>query len=71
MARLIGRVFIENKMAVVGVVIIVLMVLFCFVGPLIYRTDQVTPNLLGSTSPRAASTCSAPTARASTCSGGS
>ena len=46
MARLIGRVFVENKMAVVGVVIIVVMVLFSFIGPLIYKTDQITPNLL-------------------------
>src|ERR1700734_3178909 len=46
MARLIGRVFIENKMAVVGVAILVLMALFCFVGPLIYKTNQLTPNLL-------------------------
>jgi len=46
MARLIGRVFLENKMAVVGVVIIIVMVLFSFIGPLIYKTDQITPNLL-------------------------
>jgi len=34
------RVFIENKLAVVGVVIIVFMVLFCFLGPHIYHSDQ-------------------------------
>jgi peptide/nickel transport system permease protein len=46
MASIIARVFVENKMAVVGVVIIVLMVLFCFIGPLVYKTNQITPNLL-------------------------
>ncbi len=40
MARQIGRVFVENKLAVVGAVIIVLMVLFCFVGPVFYHTNQ-------------------------------
>jgi peptide/nickel transport system permease protein len=37
--RLIFRVFIENKLAVVGVAIVLLMVLFCFVGPLIYTRN--------------------------------
>jgi len=36
----IGRVFIQNKLAVVGLIIIVAFVLFCFVGPLLYHTDQ-------------------------------
>jgi peptide/nickel transport system permease protein len=36
----IGRVFIQNKMAVVGLIIIVAFVLFCFVGPHVYHTDQ-------------------------------
>jgi peptide/nickel transport system permease protein len=39
-------VFLENKLAVVGLVIIVCMVLFSFVGPLVYHTDQVRTNLL-------------------------
>jgi peptide/nickel transport system permease protein len=38
-------VFGENRLAVIGLAIIVLMVLFCFVGPLIYHTDQVSTNL--------------------------
>jgi peptide/nickel transport system permease protein len=33
-------VFKESKLAVVGVGVIVFIVLFCFVGPLIYRTNQ-------------------------------
>jgi peptide/nickel transport system permease protein len=40
--RVIGRVFIENKLAVVGVIILVLVVLFCFGGPFIYHTDQIS-----------------------------
>jgi peptide/nickel transport system permease protein len=34
--------FIENKLAVAGVAFVVLMVLFCFVGPLFWHTNQVT-----------------------------
>jgi peptide/nickel transport system permease protein len=39
--RQIARVFIENKLAVIGLAIIIFMVLFCFVGPLLYHTNQV------------------------------
>ncbi|HEY3686418.1 MAG TPA: ABC transporter permease [Streptosporangiaceae bacterium] len=38
-------VFTENRLAIVGVVIVVAFLLFCFVGPLIYHTDQVHTNL--------------------------
>ena len=38
------RVFVENKLAIVGLGMIVFMVLFCFVGPLIYRTQQIFNN---------------------------
>ncbi len=51
MGRLILRVFLENKLAVAGVAIVLLMLLFCFVGPLIYHTNQVTVNLLLITQP--------------------
>jgi len=40
--RIIGRVFIENKLAVVGLVILIVVVAFCFGGPLIYHTDQLS-----------------------------
>lgn len=40
MARRILSVFVENKLAVVGVGIIVFFVLFCWVGPLLYHTNQ-------------------------------
>jgi peptide/nickel transport system permease protein len=39
------EIFAENKLALVGLGLVLFMVLFSFVGPLIYRTDQVTTNL--------------------------
>jgi peptide/nickel transport system permease protein len=39
------EVFIENKLAIAGVIIFVAMVLFCYIGPLVYHTDQVHTNL--------------------------
>jgi peptide/nickel transport system permease protein len=38
-------VFVENKLAVTGVAIFVAMVLFCFVGPFVYHTNQINVNL--------------------------
>lgn len=43
--RLAFDVFVQNRLAVVGVGIVVFMTLFSFVGPLIYHTDQLTTNL--------------------------
>ena len=40
--RLIGRVFIENKLAVAGLVILVLTFAFCFGGPFLYHSDQTS-----------------------------
>jgi peptide/nickel transport system permease protein len=39
------EVFAENKLALASLCVAVFMVLFCFAGPLIYRTDQVHTNL--------------------------
>lgn len=39
------RVFADNRLAVLGLAIIVVMLLFCFVGPHIYTTDQVHTSL--------------------------
>jgi peptide/nickel transport system permease protein len=50
-ARLVLRTFTKNKLAVVGVVIVVGMVLFCYVGPLFYHTDQVDTNIIQSNDP--------------------
>lgn len=44
--RMVLRTFAQNKIAVVGVGVIVLLILFSFVGPLIHKTNQVDPNLL-------------------------
>lgn len=38
-------VFAGNRLALIGVVIVVLMALFSFVGPLVYHTDQVHTNI--------------------------
>ncbi|WP_308492607.1 ABC transporter permease [Microbacterium terrisoli] len=40
--RLGFEVFIQNRLAIVGLIVVALAILFCFVGPFLYRTDQVT-----------------------------
>jgi peptide/nickel transport system permease protein len=42
--RMILGVFFQNRLATVGLGVIVFMVLFCFVGPLLYHTSQVFNN---------------------------
>jgi peptide/nickel transport system permease protein len=44
--RMIVRAFAENKLALAGLILVVLVFLFCFVGPLVWHTDQVDTNLL-------------------------
>jgi peptide/nickel transport system permease protein len=44
--RMILRAFAENKLALAGLILVVLVALFCFVGPLFWHTDQVDTNLL-------------------------
>jgi len=39
------EVFIENKLAIVGVVLLAAIFGFCFLGPLFYHTDQIHVNL--------------------------
>jgi peptide/nickel transport system permease protein len=36
--------FLDNKLGLAGVCLVVLVVAFCFIGPLLYHTNQVTPN---------------------------
>ena len=43
--RLALEVFLEHRLAVIGVGIVILMTLFCFVGPFIFVTDQATTNI--------------------------
>jgi peptide/nickel transport system permease protein len=44
--RVILRAFVENKLALTGIIIVVAVALFCFAGPLFWHTDQVHTNLL-------------------------
>jgi peptide/nickel transport system permease protein len=43
--RLMLATFAENRLAVAGVGLVVLIAAFCFIGPLLYKTNQVTVNL--------------------------
>lgn len=47
--KLAAYVFLENRLAVAGLAVIVFMFLFCFVGPLIYHTDQINTDIAGLT----------------------
>jgi peptide/nickel transport system permease protein len=40
------QVFLQNKLAILGLVTIVVMICFCFLGPFFYHTDQVSTNIL-------------------------
>jgi peptide/nickel transport system permease protein len=46
-----ARDFARNGMGITGLAVIVVMLLFSFVGPLLYPTDQTRPNLLQITRP--------------------
>jgi peptide/nickel transport system permease protein len=48
------EVFAQNRLAVVGIGIVVFFLLFSFVGPLVYHTDQTTANLAVSNEPPSA-----------------
>ena len=45
------RAFVQSKRAMTGTAIVVLLGLFCFAGPLLYHTNQVTVNLAIENSP--------------------
>jgi peptide/nickel transport system permease protein len=49
--RLALREFASNRLAVIGLAILVFFVLFCFVGPLIYHTNQLDTSLASSNLP--------------------
>ncbi len=42
---LVARTFAQNRLAIVGTAVVVLVILFSFVGPLLHPTDQSDPNL--------------------------
>ncbi|HWR48799.1 MAG TPA: ABC transporter permease [Pseudonocardiaceae bacterium] len=50
----IGRAFTANRLAVLGVGLLVAIVLFCFLGPLVYHTDQVYTDLVAANLPPSA-----------------
>ena len=73
LGRRILSVFFENKLAVVGVIVIIAFLLFCYVGPFFYHTNQTSASqalFSPDNAPPATGTRSAPTAAASTSSGG-
>ena len=47
--RLTVREFMSNKLAVIALVLLVAMILFCFLGPVFYHSDQTAANPLNST----------------------
>ena len=49
--KLAAYVFLENKLALVGVAYVVLLFLFCFAGPLIWRTNQINTDITQITQP--------------------
>lgn len=49
--RLAIREFMSNRLATAGLVILILLVLFCFLGPLVYHTDQLNSDLLNTDQP--------------------
>ncbi len=51
MLRLTAATFFENKLAIAGLVIFILLVLFSFVGPHLYATNQITVNPVNSNYP--------------------
>lgn len=49
--RLGWETFAENKMALIGLALIIAFLLFCFIGPFFYHTDQVHTNLANANDP--------------------
>lgn len=49
--RLAASVFMENRLAVIGLVYVVFMVLFCFVGPLVWRVNTINTDISQITQP--------------------
>lgn len=49
--RLAFREFLSNRLATVGLAVLVLLILFCFLGPIFYHSDQFNSNLLNTDQP--------------------
>jgi peptide/nickel transport system permease protein len=43
---LVGRTFAQNKLAMIGVGVVIFVILFSFIGPIVYPTDQLNPSLI-------------------------
>ncbi len=43
--RLVAEAFLADRLGIVGMVFLMFMVLFCFVGPLVYHTNQINANI--------------------------
>ncbi|MGH3829981.1 MAG: ABC transporter permease, partial [Pseudonocardiaceae bacterium] len=54
LGRAMGRAFTANRLAVLGIGLITVIVAFCFLGPLLYHTDQVYTNLTAANLPPSA-----------------
>jgi peptide/nickel transport system permease protein len=44
--RMIVRAFAENRLALAGLIMVVVIALFCFLGPLFWHTNQINTNLI-------------------------
>ena len=42
----VARTFAQNRLAIIGVGVVALVILFSFIGPLLHQTDQLNPNLV-------------------------
>ncbi len=69
--RLALREFLDNRLAVVGLAVLLFFILFCFLGPIVYHTNQTLTNPLVTDLPPGAAICLAPTRTVSTSSAGS
>jgi peptide/nickel transport system permease protein len=49
--QLVLRTFAQNKLALLGVALIIFLVLFSFIGPLIYHSNQTTDNIIAQSRP--------------------
>ena len=43
---LVAHTFAQNKLALVGVAVVVIIIVFSFIAPLLYKTDQINQNLI-------------------------
>ena len=64
------EVFLENRLAIAGVVMLALIFGFCFLGPFLYHTDQIHVNLANENLSPGPAARSAPTSTATTSSAG-